>query len=157
MTKINPENVILVGIGHPARGDDALGVIVIEQLRKLLPGNIATAVCTGDIADLFEIFESYHMVIIVDAILTQVNPPGTLYQLMNDEIIPHASECRVSTHAFDLGQAIEMAKNLSLLPNTLIIFGIEAAQFDHGAPLSAAVSAQLPTLIDAIHEFLRSI
>lgn len=140
---------ILVGIGHPMRGDDSLGPTVIEQLKDTLPSDISTRVIQGDIAELMDIFENYQAVYLVDAIVTGEKPPGTLYQLEGDSIDAVAA-CRTSTHAFDLGQSIEIARNLAILPKALVVFGIESDYFEQDDQCSSKVKAQIPPLIEMI-------
>ena len=54
------------------------------------------------------------------------------------------------THALGLAAVVELARSLDLLPKRLVVVGIEAGQFDHGAPMSEAVQAALPTATDAV-------
>jgi hydrogenase maturation protease len=56
----------------------------------------------------------------------------------------------VSSHAFDLTGAIELGRALGRLPAALVVLGVEGACFDGGAPLSPAVRAALPAVVEAV-------
>jgi hydrogenase maturation protease len=47
----------------------------------------------------------------------------------------------VSTHGFGLGEAIELARALGSLPPHCVVYAIEGATFEAGAPLSPPVAA----------------
>ena len=140
---------VIIGIGHPFRGDDALGPQAISLLKPHLPPTVDSMTLLGDLSALLSIFENYEAVYLIDAIVTKQSLPGTYHRL--EGILPDtASTCRTSTHAFDISQAIEMAHVLNCLPKKLVIFGMEAEQFTEGGPLSNALSSQLPQFINTI-------
>ena len=142
-------NTVIIGIGHPDRGDDALGLIVIDKLKPHLPPEIVTKKCLGDLAQLIEYFEAYPTIFLVDAMVTEAEA-GTLHAFGNQDITSISTQCRSSTHAFDLGQTLALAKNLGIEMKDIRLFGIEAEQFEHGQPLSSKVTAQIDNLISTI-------
>lgn len=144
-----PNNVIVVGIGHPLRGDDSLGFNMIEALIGQLPNHITLAKMLGDMIELLDMFAQYSQVFLVDAIVTGQAMPGTIHRL-TEKTLSLSSYCRASTHSFDLGQVIELARSLQALPQALIIYGIEAKQFEHGKSLSPEVLAQFDVLKEKI-------
>ncbi len=52
------------------------------------------------------------------------------------------------THGFGLAGAIELARALDRLPARLVVVGVEAVGFEHGAPLSGPVRAAIPRATD---------
>lgn len=146
--------VIVVGIGHPFRGDDALGPEVVSLLQKRLPKSVQLKAILGDIAELLSIFEEFTHVYIVDAVYSQRVPPGTPFRVDGSKIKDVSKHCRTSTHAFDISQAIELATNLGLLPHKLVIYGIEGENFEHGNYLSSSVCAQVEKLCDELYNEL---
>lgn len=142
------DKTLIVGIGHPFRGDDSLGYEAILSIRKQrLPIDVESYLLVGDMTQLFFLFEQYANLYIIDAIITKQNPLGTLLRLEGKEITKFASACTASTHSFNLAQALEMAKTLSILPKKIVIYGIEVMQFQLGEGLSEPVKAQLPLLL----------
>ena len=56
----------------------------------------------------------------------------------------------VSTHGFGLGAAIELGRAMGCLPPILTVYGIEAASFEAGAPLSRPVRTAAEVLAQTI-------
>jgi len=54
------------------------------------------------------------------------------------------------THAFGLGAVVELARALQRLPDRLVLVGVEAESFDHGAPLSPAVRSAVDAAADQV-------
>ena len=149
--------IMLIGIGHPDRGDDALGSILLENIKAKVENTLATQHILGDMAQLIDCFEHYHIVIIIDAIVTRQKPIGTCYRFENEAILPISHGVTTSTHSFDLGQTLQLAKNLGVLPNKLILYGIEVGHFEHGKPMSEAVTASLSDLEQSILKEIRNL
>jgi len=132
------QNVLIVGIGNPDCGDDGIGALVLRDLRGQVPAGTTLAARTGDVLDLIEDWVGYQAVILVDA-ATGNAEPGHIHRidLLNDTL--PASLARASTHAFGVGEAIGLARPLGFLPNRVIIYAIEGANFDPGAAMSPKV------------------
>jgi hydrogenase maturation protease len=83
-------------------------------------------------------------------------PPGTTRRFdASREPLPAESRF-ASTHAIGVAEAIELARNLGRLPRIVIVYSVEGVSFEAGAPLSAAVSASLEALTEAVREELVS-
>jgi hydrogenase maturation protease len=61
---------------------------------------------------------------------------------------------RVSTHAFGVAEAIELARVLHQLPPVLVIYGVEGATFELGADLSEQVAAAVPQVVAQVRQEL---
>lgn len=146
---------LAIGIGHPDRGDDAVGRIVAARLREVAPAGVRVAEIDGDAGRLLDLFTGADEVIVVDAALSGA-APGTLTRL--DAIaapLPPAMFA-MSTHAMGLADAIELARTLGQLPSRLIVYAIEAEGFGLGAGLSPTVAAAVDGAVEAIARELRS-
>lgn len=133
---------LLIGLGNPDRGDDAVGLQVARRLAaRGLPG-VAVAEADGDLLALLDRWADAARVVVVDA-AEPAGQPGRVHRL--DPIAgPLPRELRLgSTHGFGLAEAVELARTLGRLPARLTIFAIEAACFEHGAALSAPVAASV--------------
>ncbi|MBS0287850.1 MAG: hydrogenase maturation protease [Proteobacteria bacterium] len=148
-------DLILVGIGHPDRGDDSVGPLAIEALKKRLP-TVKMRSILGDVSSLIDIFANHACVILIDAI-TSGAKSGTIFRLEENLLNELAQSCRSSTHTFDLSQILEIANNLNSLPDKLIIFGMEGANFSVGEGLSLPVVAQFDTFVDSIYKEVQKI
>jgi hydrogenase maturation protease len=128
--------VHVIGCGNPDRGDDAAGVLVARRLRQW---GVAAQEQSGEALSLMDILAHADKVILVDAVATD-DEPGTI-QVWNANFVslPKDSFC-CSTHAFGVREAVELARTLGRLPQSLIVYGIAGRQFQIGAALSPAVS-----------------
>lgn len=143
---------LVIGIGHPFRGDDGVGPAVAEAVAALnLPG-IATLSHHGEGADLMERWQDHDLVIVVDAMVSGADP-GTITQWdAHSQTLP-AAVFPKGSHVFGLAEAVAMARLLGRLPPRLIVIGIEGAEFRMGAPLSPAVARSaraLPPMIASL-------
>jgi len=138
--------MLIVGLGNPDRGDDAAGILVA---RGLVEQGIKALEYQGAPIDLIEIWEPAGSVVIVDAIVSGAGP-GT-FRVWDAQTTEFQSGVfRSSSHEFGLAETIELARALKRLPKELRVYGIEAAQFDAGAPLSPHVLAGVNRALEQI-------
>lgn len=78
-------------------------------------------------------------VFIIDAAASN-GKPGTIYRFdALHEKIPVDIFTRYSTHSISITETIELAKTLAQLPGSLLIFGVEGADFSPGIGLTPEV------------------
>ncbi len=141
--------VLVVGIGNPLRGDDAVGRVVARRLRKRDVRLLRVLEHTGKGASLMELWKQAHTVIVIDSVSSH-SPPGTIHRFdATSEPLP-ARMFHDSTHAFGLAEAVELSRALSQLPAQLIIYGIEAKSLAIGRELSAEVEQAVTPVINCI-------
>ena len=156
---MRPQVALVVGLGSPDRGDDAVGTEVARAVAALALPQVEV-VEHEDPTDLIELWSGRDPVVVIDAVSSGA-APGTLHILETGEgRAPMAGAAwartgRGGTHAFGLAAAIELARVLRRLPCHLVLVGVEAAAFEHGAGLSPAVAAGVPAavgaVVDAVH------
>jgi hydrogenase maturation protease len=135
-------NPLVIGIGNPNRGDDAVGVLVVRALTGLRTRELAD--CSG----MLDLWEEEDHVIVVDAMISGERP-GTVRRFeAGQESLPTRSFS--STHSFGLSETVEVGRALARLPNRLTIYGIEADRFDHGGRVSPAVRDAMNDVVTAI-------
>ncbi len=139
--------VLVIGVGTASRGDDAAGLAVAQLVRARLttPGpaaesGVAVRECAGDAAPLLDLWRTADAVVLVDAVRSGA-PPGTLHRLEAHTGPLPAGFRPASTHALGVAEAVELARRLRTLPQSLVIHGIEAASFAIGEGLSPPVAA----------------
>jgi hydrogenase maturation protease len=145
---------LVVGLGSPDRGDDAVGVVVarVVAARHLPRVEVLTH---EDPTDLVELWSGRRLVVVVDAVRSG-SEPGTLTVLetgTGGQRLPESAWGRTGrggTHAFGLASAVELARALRRLPDRVVLVGVEAASFDHRAPLSTAVAAAVQHAVDHV-------
>jgi hydrogenase maturation protease len=134
--------VLVIGVGNPRRGDDAAGLIAARLVRDRLAGvpGVSVIECDGDPARLIDRWSGARAVIVVDAVRSGA-APGRLHRIdVSARSLPAALR-PVSSHAFGLAEAIELARALGALPARLVVYGIEAGAFTVGSAPSPGVAA----------------
>ena len=130
--------ILLIGIGNEYRSDDSIGLHVIRALKeKKLPETMMVE-RSGDGAELIELFSTARMAILIDAV-SSGRKPGTIYQFEAHKQPVPAQLSFQSTHAFGVGEAIELARVLEQLPPILLVYAIEGANFSTGRELTPKV------------------
>ena len=128
----------LIGYGHPSRGDDAAGPMVVRRLRGMLPASVEIREVIGDGAALMEAWNGFHRVVVVDAVVSGA-PAGTVHRI-DGRRLSEAGEFRSpSSHALGLREAIRLAETLGRLPAELDIIGVEGRAFEMGSPVGPEV------------------
>ncbi len=152
---------LLVGLGSPYRGDDAVGPLIVQQVARLWDAHTrpVQAVELEDPAALLDLLEGYDFALIVDAVRTG-REPGSLVVLeagAGAEAMPaglRAGAGGGGSHALGLAACLELARVLDRLPHRLLVVGVEAAQFDPGGSLSAPVSAAVNGAVQTVTRLL---
>jgi hydrogenase maturation protease len=141
--------VMVAGIGNPDRGDDGFAAAVIARLRDRVPRGVRCHARSGDILALLDAWDGSDAVILVDAAAPIVRP-GRVHRVdLADGPLPVVWQLP-STHAFGLGETVELARSLGRLPRRLVLYLAEGENFDAGAPLSAAVAAAVDVTVQQI-------
>jgi hydrogenase maturation protease len=138
-----PERLVL-GIGNPDRGDDAVGRLVARSLRTRVPAGVRVSEHDGEATTLVAELQSARRVWLIDAARSGA-PSGTIRRIdcSNADLgIPSGS---VSSHGLSVAEAVALARALDVLPPQCIVYAIEAADFTGGAVPS-------PEVTDAIDE-----
>lgn len=153
---------VLVGVGSPDRGDDAIGPAVVALITEwVLGGSLGVTapgrrpvslpvgtqvVSRSDPSRLIDLLSGADLAVIVDAVRTGA-PAGTLHVLTTGADRPPlataATATASGTHGIGVGDALELARALGRLPPRVVVVGVEAEQFDLGAAMSPAVGDAL--------------
>ncbi len=133
--------LLVIGVGNRYRGDDAAGPVVAESLLEEF-GAESVATCDGDPGALIDLWSGRREVVLIDAMISG-GSAGTIQRFDVSENPLPAEDFPVSTHAFGLAGSIELARGMSTLPASVVIYGIEAEQFERGAAMSPRVRASV--------------
>ena len=141
--------IVVIGIGNPDRGDDAIGLAVARAIRAAAGPGVTVLEERGNAADLVDHLAGADAAILVDAAVSDATP-GTFRRLdVHHEPLP-AAWFTGSTHGLGLAAAIELAQALGSLPARCVVYAVEGAGFDHGAGISEPLLAAIPGVRDAI-------
>lgn len=136
---------LVIGIGHPLRGDDAVGAMIALAVEDLAPPGVTVLCHPGEGTDLIARWEGFDRVIAIDAIVSG-GEPGTVRRWDACAAPLPVAQFPKHSHVFGLPEAVELARLLGRLPPSLTVIGVEGAAFHPGAPLHPAVAAALPSL-----------
>ncbi|MBI1180974.1 MAG: hydrogenase maturation protease [Alphaproteobacteria bacterium] len=130
---------VVIGVGNPDRGDDDAGRAVAARLRGSVHDGVAVMEHAGEATSLLELMERADACWLVDAASSGA-PAGTIRRFdVAAAPLPHTL-LALSSHGFGVGEAVELARALGSLPRRCVVFAIEGAGFEAGAPLSQAVA-----------------
>ena len=148
-----PPQVLVIGVGNACRGDDAVGLVVARRLQEDPLAGVTIVLTAGEGTALLALWQDTDVVLLVDAVQTGARP-GTLHRFVVGAQPLPAVFSRVSTHAFGVAEAIELARSLGQLPPTLVVYGVEGSTFEMGDGLSVIVAAALPQAVAQVRQEL---
>jgi hydrogenase maturation protease len=147
----NTKQLTIIGLGNEMLSDDGLGIKVVRELKKRLTGPSVTfeELSVGGL-QLFDYLVGTEECIIVDALKTGAQPPGTLWRFV--QTVDSEPVTLTSSHQIDLGQILGLARFMGApLPKRLRVYGIEAEDIStFQETCTAEVSKAIPRLVDAI-------
>lgn len=133
---------LVIGLGNPDRGDDAVGV---QVARRVAAERLDVHVLElDDPSEALDAWAAADTVVVADAV-SSGGDPGDIHVV--DAVartLPAGSWTAGGTHALGLAAVVELGRALGRLPRRLVLVGVEAGRFDHGTPMSDAVAAAVP-------------
>ncbi len=149
-------SVLVVGIGHPFRRDDAVGWRVAQVLTERLTAagraDVTILQHHGEGTDLMTRWQGFDRVVLVDA-TSSGSVPGSLRYWDEPGLVP--KECfPKSSHVFGLAEALSLAADLGRLPPCLRVVGIEGADFSAGDALDPRVEATIEIVVNLALNFI---
>ena len=139
----------IIGLGNSMRGDDAVGLLAARRIREQVGNHVDVIEAESAGVELLDLMAGAGAVLIIDAACSG-KAPGTIHRLdasagpIVPELFPR------STHAIGVGEALVLARTLGVLPNKVIVYGIEAGDTDIGHPLSSQVDHALNEVLQLI-------
>jgi hydrogenase maturation protease len=141
---------LVIGCGNLLRGDDAVGPVLVRRLldRGLPPGvEVADGGTSG--MDVAFRMRGAARVVLVDACISG-GEPGTLYRLDGRDVEQLPALETLNLHSFRWDHALAFARWLLKddYPDEIVVYLVEAATLEFGAPLSPVVDAATDRLVD---------
>jgi hydrogenase maturation protease len=146
---------IILGLGNLLFSDDAVGLLVARAIKcRITDSTVTVAEVTVAGLDVLDIIAGYEKAIIVDAVQTSQNQPGTIYRFELDQLSAIKEGC---PHNIDFLTSIMLAKQLGLaVPAEIVVFGIEAENVtDLNEGCTPLVNAAIPDCVDWILDELK--
>ena len=140
--------VLVLALGNPILCDDGVAFHVLEHMRCRLPPEsedlVIEEACTGGI-DLLTFILDFDRVLILDAVLTRRDPPGTVGVFRVDQL--NESIHADSPHHTNFATAIELGNRLHAdrMPEKILIIGVEVDNIlDFTEELTEPVAEAVP-------------
>jgi len=150
--------VLILALGNPILCDDGVAFHVLERMSPRLPQVSDTfaieEACTGGL-DLLTYIVDFDRVLILDAVLTKRDPPGTVGVFRVDQL--KESIHTDSPHHTNFSTAIELGNRLHAdrMPSDILIIGVEVYNIlDFTEDLTAPVEAGVPEAAQKALEIL---
>jgi len=151
--------VLILALGNPILCDDGVAFHVLERMRPHLPPeNDDLAIeeaCTGGM-DLLVYILDFDRVLILDAVLTRHDPPGTVGIYSVDQL--GESIHMDSPHHTNFATAIELGNKIHAdrMPSDILIIGMEVDNIvDFTEDLTEPVEAAVPEAVKKALEILK--
>jgi hydrogenase maturation protease len=148
---------LLLGLGNDILTDDAVGLLVVRQLREELAGDVGVDVQeTQEMGlALLDYLTGYCDVVLVDAVQTGRAPPGTLHELNAENLSNLTGR---TPHFLGVGETLQLGRQLGLdMPQRVRIFAVEAADVQTlGTTLSPILQDVLPMIVARVRDAVRA-
>ncbi len=144
---------IVIGLGNPILGDDGVGWRVVEALGERLGPDAPVELdrlAVGGLG-LMERLIGFRRAVLVDAIVTGLDPPGTVRRLALEELPGRGAGHVDGAHDASLSDALAAGRALGAdLPDDIAVVSIEADRVDEfGEVLTPPVAAAIPAAVEA--------
>lgn len=139
---------LVIGLGNPDRGDDAVGAAVARAVAAERAD--VWVLEFDDPSDTLDAWATADTVVIVDAVVSGGDLGHIHVVDAGARRLPTGGWAGGGTHALGLAAVVELARALGRLPRRLVLVGVEAGRFDHGAPMSHLVAAAVPAAAGAV-------
>ncbi len=149
--------LLVVGLGNPFLRDDAAGILLAREVRRLL-GGVGVEfreAATGGL-ELLELLEGRAGAVVIDAVLLEGEEPGRLFLL--DLEGPLADHFDGGTHHLGLLEGLELARRLGIpMPSFLRVYALQVEDpFTFGEDLTPRVREALPRAARRIAREIRA-
>ena len=137
----SPAPTLIIGIGNPSRGDDALGPMLIERLEALHLPDVELLTDFQLQVEFALDLQDRQQVIFVDASLT-ASPPFSFTPVIAEE------DASYSSHALSPGAVLHAYQKLFGKPPQADVLAIRGEAFELGEGISAAATANLKAALE---------
>ena len=141
--------VRVIGVGQRYRGDNEVGLLVAELVRKRAANGVEVVTAGGDALALLAAFEGATTCVVIDSV-QHAEDPGAVLRLEADAVVAARTGAATSSHANALAEALALATSLGKLPGRLCIVGVVGTAFELGDDMTAPVRSAIPAAVAAV-------
>jgi len=138
--------LLVAAFGSEMAGDDGFGPAVIRALRTMVPRGVELVDLGMQPTSLLDYLADRTALCIVDAVLDDGSPPGTLIETnFFDAGRPRfVHEHSLSSHGLSVADQLALASQLGLLPDEVLVVAVTLGSAQLGGPLGKEVARQVP-------------
>lgn len=134
MTRMaDAKKILVLGLGNDCLGDDAVGLKVVQELRRqrtiVQGGDVDVLETSAAGMVLLDLMAGYRVLILIDAIQTGNGEPGRIYRLTEDALAAASGSPEAMTwsaHHMGLRGILENGRRAGCdLPDTVIVYAVE--------------------------------
>ncbi len=143
--------ILVIGLGNDLLADDAVGILAARELKERLEGKADVVETAEHGVVLLDHFIGYDKAIVVDAIKTGKNSPGTVLEIDPGKLMPAANP---SPHFTGLPELFVLARQFEVeFPTEVRIVAMEVEDlYTLGGEMTPAVRDSLPELVRRVEE-----
>jgi hydrogenase maturation protease len=147
---VKQERVLVVGLGHPYRGDDGIGIRAAEEFEVMNQDSRVEVMAVQELLpELTEVVSHIDLLVFLDARAGGV--PGTVEVT---EIKPAELRSGVFFHTLTMETLLSAARTLFGHAPKAMLISVAGESFDFGSHLSTKIEAALPLLLARLKEVL---
>lgn len=131
---------LVIGVGHPDRGDDAIGPLVIDAVHAARP-DLDVARLADPLA-LIDVVDGRDLAVVVDGAVTgSALGAVRVFEAGESPLPSRPAFPTTSSHGLSLSDAIELARAVGALPSRLAVVTVEVGSVTLGEPAQQSVLA----------------
>lgn len=149
----SPGQTLIVGVGNPLLGDDAVGWHIVENLSQMvMPTEVRILDCGCDLLNLASCIDKPRMIIVVDAIRAG-GKPGQIHTFDLDELDAIQTK-KPSAHQLQIVDALRLLKQMypCLTYCKITVMGIEPGALELSTELTEEVNESIANLTRLVLE-----
>lgn len=143
----------VIGVGNPFRGDDGIGVFLLQKLQKqytILKGTIDFIDGGTGGMNLFHLISPYEIVILVDAVDFNASPGAFLFFSSEDIKESKKVSSLISTHGCDVFSVLKNVDDHSDQPTKVFIFGVQPKEVKLSQGFSKEIQQNIPVYLEEL-------
>jgi hydrogenase maturation protease len=149
---VNQRRILVVGLGHPYRGDDGIGIRAAEEFEAMNQDTTVEVMATQELLpELTEVISHIDLLVFLDARAGGV--PGLVEV---SEVLPAESKGGVFLHTMTMETLLSAARTLFGHAPKAMLVSVAGESFDFSAHLSPKLEASLPLLLERLKEVIYS-
>ncbi len=149
-SKSRKNKTIIIGLGNTILCDDGVGIYVARELAKTIniPDIVIEEASMGGL-ELIDRIADYKHVIIIDSIISEKEPIGTLVELSLDDIKGGSAWTR---HQVSLHEAVKLARKSKInITSNIRIYGIVVKDIStFSEECTPEIASSLPNIVEKV-------